>query len=262
MRLIVLLLIALFATPAFAGKAKPTYASESDPFEIGRNFLRSHVAVTTEDGRTIANTEDWSRHFPINEDGCRPRVTEKKKTILTIFTMSCPAYWGSGQRLKFDFVEVTECGHACNALALMVVTVNDKPLRGKDMADFVAKPFGVYPTFQALLSNPGTRVVGADGKEVGLLAPSVRKLAKDGIVCELTGLDPDSGGVSLLCVRGQNTSDPRSFDYDFVLAKDGSLAVQGAHVRGRDKPGMPIKKANELEGTELIEHARVNFGAR
>lgn len=251
---------ALFLISTLFALTAPAFADEDDPFEIGQNFLRSHAIVSMA-GNTIASGKDFERNFPIGEYGCQPRLNEHAGKD-TIFVMSCPAYWGSGVRLKFGFVEITECGHACKALALMEVRVNDRSLKSRDLQTFLSKPFRTFPTFQSFLFNPNVKVFAANGAEIGRLQPSIQRLSKEGYNCELLYLNPKDSNLSILCTYNDNTSDPHTFDYDFKFTQSGNLVVASAHGRGRDKPGLPIVKANELVGSELLEHAQTYFGMR
>lgn len=245
MRKVLFLIAALLASPALA--------NEDDPYEIGRNFLHSHSKIVALSGKPIASGEDFARHFPINEYGCEPKLDEQPGKD-TIFVMAGPAYWGSGQRTKFGFAKVQD------TLVLIDVRINGTPLEGCALETFLRNPFRTVPTFQAFLLFPGVKIIGTDGKTVGMLAPSIQRLWKEAYNCELIGLDPKDSSVHLLCPYNGDTSNPRTFDYDFKLTKSGNLVITSAHGRGRDKPGVSILKANELLGTGLLTHAQTHFG--
>jgi len=241
MRKALFLIAALLAWPALA--------NEDDPSEIGRNFLRSHSKIVALSGMTVASTEDFARHFPIGDYGCQTRLNQQRGKD-TIFVMSCPAYWGSGQRTKFGFVELKD------TLVLMDVRINDRSLKGRDLEALLSQPFKTIPTFQHFLLNPDVKVIGAGGNEIGKLQPSIQRLWKEGYNCELLDLQPQTSSISILCPYHDDTSDPRTFDYDFKLTQSGDLVITTGTTR---KEG---GYRNKLTGSSLAAHSARWFSDR
>jgi hypothetical protein len=234
-------------------------AEDFEDQEEARNYLYEHNVLFVRyegDRPTKIFTEEFTQHFPPHI--CKPSAKWQLQTHKpTTLTLVCPAFWGSGQQLTFDFVEVPyKYKYAAGSdLYLKSVRLNGKELSPAEFRNFVINPYTTYATFQKLLESDVTVSLYDDGRpiaDLGSLKAAYEKNLHDGFYCHIITLDPATRQINVDCPLGLDDkalSNPKTFQYTFQLLGHKQLAL----IAGRTGAD------HKLVGSEFIAHAQERF---